>query len=275
MAEWLATKPFVTRLPIYWERLRSYLSPGTFVIFDPPEDDAAVGQSKLLIGCIVEAKNCSDHADEQSFGLVINLFQVLDESQINELIICPIQDICIRNIPEIVQTECCLTVPTNSVTSIAFVFSLGQLERNEAMGCNGMDTLFLLRYRIDTQPVHPEWCLPYPSYYPAYHSNLPDCYPSRIWNALKVIRSEITRLMGRYSEKQGLYNTVRSKVTINNETWEYLVSKVSDVMGLPRTAITTSVKRLLLPGFTLKSVRLVSNSQMIRFETLHVQYADF
>ena len=276
MTEWLATKPFVTRPPIYCEtRLRTYLNPGTFVIFDPPEDDAAVGQSKLLIRCIVEAKNCSDHADEQSFGLVINLFQVLDESQINELIICPIQDICIRDIPEIVQTERCLTVPTNSVTSIAFVFSLGQLEQNEAMGCNGMDTLFLLRYRIDTQPVHPEWCLPYPSYYPAYHSNLPDCYLSRIWNALKVIRSEITHLMGCYSEKQGLYNTVCSKVTLNNETWEYfLVSKVSHVIGLRRTAIKTSVKWMLLPGLTLKSVRLISNIlQMIRFETLHDLHA--
>ena len=269
MADWSATQPRVTEPPVYCERLRAYLSPGTFVIIDcsGENNEEIIGQETLTrrqIGCIVGA---GDVVNLETC-VVVNLFHVLEVNEFKALNIRPVQDLRIRDIPEITQTISCTQVPSKAVASIAFVFPLNELKENEAICCHGMDTLFVLRFRSTVEPVNPGWCLPFPSRYLAYRQRLPDCYASRIWNSLKVIRSEISRLLGRYSEKQGIFNTVRSKVTINNDTWEYLLFKVSAVTGMPRETITTSVKRLLLPGLTLKSVRVSSNGLMIRFETL-------
>ena len=223
--------------------------------------------SNLVVGCIVRSGNDCNKDTPETKCLVVNLFRRCNEKLFKDLHLRQIIDLRIRDIPEILQTTHCINIPTKAIASLAFVFSLDELEDNEAIGCQGMDSLYLLRFTEKGEPVNPEWCLPYPSRYVPYRQQLPDCYPSRIWNSLKVIRMEISRLLGRYSEKQGLYNTARAKVTINNETWEYLLSKVNSTTGMPRKAITSSVKRLLLPGLTLKSVRVLSNSAMIRFET--------
>ena len=268
---WLATRPRVTDPPLYCEKIRVYLSPGTFVILldwaNNVEDESNC-EPQRLIGCIVNSlgKKPDENGDD-CIWLTINLFNRVEESVLQDLHIRPIQDLRIRDITEIMQTASCIQVPTKAIISIAFVFSVTDLENNEAISCQGMDSLYVIRFKTNGEPVNPEWCLPYPSSYVTYRKLLPDCYPSRIWNALKVIRSEISRLLGRYSEKQGLHNSVRSKVTINNETWDYIISKVKAIVGMPHQSITTSVKRLLLPGLTLKSVRVMSNSTMIRFQT--------
>ena len=273
MADWSSTKPAVTDAPVYCESIRAYLSPGSFVIIERISDHEGEFQGKQQVGCIINSIDDFGNKRRSSPMLKINLFRILQDCEYDDLHIRKTQDLRIRDVQEIVQTFNCINLHPKAVVSLAFVFSLKELEDNEAIGCQGMDSLFLLRFRNQSEPVNPNWCLPFPSRYATFQRQLPDCYPSRIWNSLKVIRSEISRLLGRYSEKQGLFDSVRSKVTINKETWEYLLQKVQMVISTPRKTITSSVKRLLLPGLTLKSVRVQSHSTMIRFETqadLHI-----
>ena len=163
-----ATKPCVTEPPVYCERLRAYISPGTFVMIDWEDTDETLIEnenSNLVVGCIVRSVNDCKKDTPETKCLVVNLFRHCNEKLFKDLHLRQIIDLRIRDIPEILQTTHCINIPTKAIASLAFVFSLDELEDNEAIGCQGMDSLYLLRFTAKGEPVNPKWCLPYPSRY--------------------------------------------------------------------------------------------------------------
>jgi hypothetical protein len=93
------------------------------------------------------------------------------------------------------------------------------------------------------------------------------CYPERVWNGLQVLRSEISRQLGRFSEKQGTYTKTSSQVVLGREAWSYLLSKVATAIRPPIRRHTSAAKRVLESGLELKSLKQGFSSLFVRFET--------
>jgi hypothetical protein len=83
------------------------------------------------------------------------------------------------------------------------------------------------------------------------------------------MRAEISRHLGRCSEKQGLFARVSSNNVVGREAWRFLILKVGKAVRFPLTRLSRSTKRLLSPGMVLSSTPIVYDSVMVRFETEH------
>jgi hypothetical protein len=171
-------------------------------------------------------------------------------------------------IPQILRTPRCKRIDSSSVESIAWVFGTQHLDRRPNEGHQGMSNLFLLHYNDQGELMTTRDCYPFCSYYACHSLLVADCcYQERVWNGLQILRGEICRHLGRYSEKQGIFTKVSSQVVLGREAWLFLLSKVGSRVREPIGRNALISKRLVEPGLLLKSTQNTFYSTMIRFET--------
>jgi hypothetical protein len=131
-------------------------------------------------------------------------------------------------------------VATTDISNLAFVFTEASLQdgSNLFSTCQGMGNAFILRYRFNARGEDSEegdntrrrmqlltkipfkYCLPFPSSYK--NSKYHDCFARRVWNNLLLVKLEMTKLLGRYSQQQGLYGQDCARVNFNAETWGFI-----------------------------------------------------
>jgi hypothetical protein len=265
MAEWDQGDPLITQKLRYCPLLMSALSAGTFVLVSGVQDVVDV----KVVCCIVDCWGANGTSEP---SLKVNVFREVGDNFPLENV-RKVIDPTLHFVPEVVQTLEFRSISPNQIIDIAFVFKTSfLLDSPQYHVVQGISNVFQLRYRSDSSLIGVGKCLPFPSCYESF-SFYPDCYSSRIWNGLELIRDEMNRLLGRYAMSQGDYSKGNGKVTISKEVWEYIVRRLhviidGDCSQKLNTQTTKRIKRVLHPGFKLCSHRVVSNEgSFLRFQT--------
>jgi hypothetical protein len=252
--------------PVYCPQAKALLMPGNWVIFKNEEDTEFTRDENddETIGLIM-ATSVGDGFNTSR--LKVNLFSRVTKELTQDLRLRRFTNPLYKWIPQILRTPRCKWVDTTCVESIAWVFQTQHLDSNPHEGHQGMANLFLLHYNDLGELLSTAGCFPFCSYYSMYSLILADCHQERVWNGLQILRAEICRHLGRYSEKQGSFTRISSQVVLCREAWQFLLSKVERATGPPIGRNACNSKRVLQPGLVLKSTRNVFYSTMIRFET--------
>lgn len=231
---------------VYCKPMKALLAVGCFILFSSSSSD-----KQEQVGCIIGVSD-----DEE---IEINVFGVLPKLSTTPIV----------GLNQIQQSPQCIWVSTECIQNIAFVFNKKDFEDNLCFVARGMKNLYLLcDSRLDGSDLPEDQFRPFPSSYDHFKARLPDCYSSRIWHSLDLLRRELSRLLGRYSEKQGCFASAKSKVTISAETWHYILQFVGSYMSSPPRSYTSKrCRRVLETGLYLRSLRQVHESEMIRFAT--------
>lgn len=276
------TEPCVEGAPCYSEVLKADLLPGTFVLL--ADTSSVLGE--FVVARVVAV--VSDQLSSSSASVQVNIFRQMKEVlRDTEGILHPkvLRENHLRNLTEIVQTAELRVVPTIHIANLSFVFTLTSLQdtTNLFFTCQGMKLAFLLRFRLVQRgneategtsflvevPEDDEYCRPFPSSYK--NSRYHDCFALRVWNNVMTIKNEMTKLLGRYSQQQGLNGRERCRLAnFTLETWRFLCLQFrglfsdSDSCGV---SSRTRVYRITESGLTIKAARIQRSCTIMRFET--------
>lgn len=264
----------------YSEQLRADLVPGTFVLLD---DTTNTHSSGTIVARIVKA---AVGTRSPSVSVEVNIFENFNEFGTKEGILSPpgVSESHLKHLPELVQTTKVRVVEMTHVSNLAFVFTQASLQDASSMyfTCQGMANAFLLRYRFDpykesdfedvrrmkslsTIPFN--FCLPFPSCY--RNSKYPDCFARRVWNNLLLVKLEMAKLLGRYSQQQGLYGRECARLYFTAETWGFLCLQCTNLFSASdfRPSKRTRLHRVVQSGLVVKAARVHKTCVLLRFET--------
>ena len=232
---WSECMPKITGAPIFCELLRGLVHPGTFVVY-----------GKRSFGRILNSK-----FENEMLQVVINVYTALESTKLR---ITRDTDSRTHGVVELVQTNEIAMISPRIIQDFAFVFSLESFLKDEVFGCQGMTNVFILRYRSDSELVAE--FKTFPCNHPELYTTMNEDYSFRMFHDLKRLRRELGRLMGRYSMKQGSYCKNAGDIVASREFWNYLAYRVSSaVFEYEPDVKRRKIDRVLLPNFTLKSVR--------------------
>jgi hypothetical protein len=216
----------------------------------------------------------------------VNIFRRLTELSATEGFLHPkvLDENHLRHLPEIVQTPEIRLISSNEIINLAFVFTMVSLQDscNLFSTCQGMAIAFIVRYRWShlgkSQPmlidVPDGCCLPFPSSY--RNSRYHDCFPSRIWNGVICVKLEITKLLGRYSQQQGLYGKEGCRLSnFTAEAWGFLKLQFDNLFDdtiSGGVSIRIRRHRVTQSGLVVKAAQVNKSCTILRFETkTHLQ----
>jgi hypothetical protein len=238
----------------YSKQLKTDLVPGTFVLVVA---SAKISSNSSRQGRDIVARIVRTVGGGPPLSVEVNIFRKMSEvvarrqQEQREHTLLPqgLRECHLRHIPEIVQTTELRVVAMTDITNLAFVFTTESLEdtRNFYFTyCQGMENAFLLRYRVNpprednSSNQHAEeetpflidipmrCCLPFPSCYA--NSRYHDCFARRIWNNIVLVKLEIMKLLGRYSQRQGLFGCECARLYLTAETWGFICLQRNDVL---------------------------------------------
>ena len=268
----------------YSKQLKTNLLPGTFVMLAvATADDVSDSRADTIVARIVMAVG-----GRPSLSVEVNIFKRISEvsgQPQREDVLLPqrVVENHLRHVPEIVQTTELRVVAMTEITNLAFVFTEDSLKdaSNFYFACQGMANAFLLRYRVHLREegqedarevpffikVPMEYCLPFPSCY--VNSGYFDCFARRIWNNMVLVKLEIAKLLGRYSQQQGLFGRACTRLFFTAETWGFLCLQCSDVLNPLEfgSSKRSRVHRMVESGLVVKAARVQKSCTIMRFST--------
>jgi len=173
----------------------------------------------------------------------------------------------------------------SEIANLAFVFTEASLKdtSNFNFTCQGMANAFLLRYRVDPKEIdsiHRDagevpffmkipmgYCLPFPSCYE--NSRYHDCFARHIWNNIVLVKLEMMKLLGRYSQQQGLFGRESTRLYLTAETWGFICLQCNDVLQKSDFGSSTRfrVHRMVESGLVVKAARIQKSCTVLRFST--------
>jgi hypothetical protein len=299
---WDQAEPLCEGAPCYSQVLKADLLPGTFVLLGTSTTSRTASSTTTAL-----STNSSDATDEggktnvvarivavvvssQPPSVCVNIFRYMKEAQKTEGFLCPhlLNENHLRHLTEIVQTTELRIVPTIDIVNLSFVFTMASLQdpSNLFFACQGMVFAFLLRYRfipndggVGSSAREPSllldvpcgYCLPFPSRYK--NSRYNDCFAHRIWNNVITIKMEMTKLLGRYSQQQGLYGKEHCRLSnVTPETWGFLKQQFGNLVGdssgcAGLSSSRVRVYRVSESGLVVRAARIKKSCTLLRFET--------
>ncbi len=280
----------------YSPQLKTDLVPGTFVLLLV----ATTNVSNCIGGRDIVARIVRAVGGNPSLLVEVNVFKKLSEvvagQEHTERTLWPqgFVENHLRHIPEIVQTTELRVVAMTDITNLAFVFTEASLNdtKNFYYCCQGMTNAFLLQYRVEdpatirredddtshinargdevtpfliTMPM--ENCLPFPSCYE--NSRYFDCFARRIRNNIVLVKLEIMKLLGRYSQQQGLFGRECARLYLTAETWGFICLQCSDIINVSDFGSSKRyrVHRMVEVGLVVKAARLQKSCTIMQFST--------
>eukprot|EP00978_Attheya_sp_CCMP212_P027678 scaffold93282_cov39-Attheya_sp.AAC.1 len=107
-------------------------------------------------------------------------------------------------------TECVMLleycwVKSDAIQELLWVF---RPDSTNALLVEGMTYGRVIRYRLDPigygiEEIPEHTCLAFPSMYSEYQSMYVDCYATRVWHTITLIRKKISAILNQVSMKQG------------------------------------------------------------------------
>jgi hypothetical protein len=244
---WDACEPHYSQLPFFSPSLKSMVAVGTFFKCD----------DRILRVVSHEGMNCGEKLDPR---LLLNEFILLKHSEIKQ---APIFSGAGREHVEVVQTLHQYTVSDASTLKlIVFVLSLVELESAKYVGGDGMEDLYVLRYRSDSKRI-PKVFVAFPDDSPFYPL-IENSYALEVYKDLARIADAAALILTRAAESQSILCTGRQQLTIHPRTWAYLKNKVN--VEAHEVDLTTFRKRTLA-GMKTASYSQLHKCEYLRFET--------
>ena len=172
-------------------------------------------------------------------------------------------------------------VSITDITNLAFVFTEASLHdpSNFFFTCQIMSLAFPLRFRVSQSDdqnskrgelltkMPLEYCLPFPSCYEdsKYH----DCFARRVWNNIVLMKLEIMKLLGRYSQQQSLYGQESSRLYLTAETWGLICLQCTNLFSTSDFGSSKIVRlhRIVESGLFVKAARVQKTCAVMRFST--------
>jgi hypothetical protein len=142
---------------------------------------------------------------------------------------------------ELVQTCNGSYIYANNLEAIVFVLCPEDLESAKYVGGDGMEDLFVLRYRSDDKEIHKSF-VPFPDDLPSYPV-IKDSYAFEVYKDLGRIADLAAMILTRQAESQMMICTGRGQLSIHKHTWAYLKSKLN--VEVHPVDLTTFRKRTL------------------------------
>lgn len=263
----------------YSTLLQADVVPGTFVLLG--------GATPNVVARIVKVVG--------SFSVEVNIFKMKSELMLPAerrgdgiSLHHGIVDNHLQHIPEVIQTTELRIVSMVEISNLAFVFTESALQdtANLYCICQGMAIAFVVRYRAERRENDEDFvcdnesggilvltkipsncCLPFPSCYKG--SKYPDCFPRRVWNNIITVKLEMTKLLGRYSQQQGLFGRECARLYLTAETWGFIRLQCSDILSEADFASSKRfrVHRVVESGLVVKAARVQKECTIMRFST--------
>jgi hypothetical protein len=170
----------------------------------------------------------------------------------------------LRDIPELVISSETCEFASDDVT-LVFVFHYEQLDDKlvTTSYIQGMVNVYLLRYDVSGDDVPQSEFFSFPSQQISFCGV---CIASSVWKSLVSIQEELHRLMGRVSERQGIFCVARGVVRgLPLYSWRYIRNVASGIEVISTTR--SQSKRIFHSGLELTSKRVKKSCVLIRFET--------
>jgi hypothetical protein len=255
-----ATIPSYDGDPIYIPILKTFLSIGSFVVFEEQVAGSSGGTENELpaVGRIVMQINREN--------LMINVFHPIKKQPWADSIIL-ISDGLASHAPEVVQSSTITKVPITSVIEIAFIFTK---ERVNQIGISleGMAHTYVCRFNSDQTPIQ-DSASPFFSFASQSfdHSLLDSCYNSRVWESLESVRDVIYSKMNSMSERQGNHCKMTVKIILSHEGWSYIRRNLERRGMESRIFVCRSIRSRLVGALTSVSHRIERPAEFFRFET--------
>jgi hypothetical protein len=142
-----------------------------------------------------------------------------------------------------------------------FVLRPEDLESAKYVGGDGMEDLFVLRYRSDDKEIIKTF-VPFPDNLPSYPV-IKDSYAFKVYKDLGRIAESAATILTRQTESQMMICTGRGQLTIHKRTWAYLKSKLN--VEVHPVDLTTFRKR------TLSGMKTAGYSQLRKCEYLRLE----
>ncbi len=244
MATWDACEPQYSQLPFYSSTLRSMVAVGTF--FNVDQRIFRVVSHEIKVG------------EKLNTRVLLNEFVYFKESGITK---APIFLGVGRDHKELVQTRNGFYVYAQDLEAVVFVLRPADLESAQYVGGDGMEDLYVLRYRCDDKEI-PKTFVPFPDDSPFYPL-IEDSYALEVYKDLGRISDSAATILTRQAESQMMICTGRGQVSIHKRTWAYLKSKLN-VEAHP-VDLTTFRKR------TLSGMKTAGYSQLRKCEYLRLE----
>jgi hypothetical protein len=199
---WDRCAPHYSQPPIYIKHLRTMLAVGTFVSVGDKE--------KTKIFRIVSYKATTVTLNEFAPFAVTNL-----PSR------APIAEGWGRYLNELVMMSSLESFESESLKlEVAFVMSEQELEEREFQRADGIDTLKVVRYRSDNQPLG-ETFFGFPDWSPEYPL-IEASYSMVVFDGLSRIADKAGDLLTREAVSQGEFPSVRGEVAMDPRTIAYI-----------------------------------------------------
>jgi hypothetical protein len=91
-----------------------------------------------------------------------------------------------------------------------------------------------------------------------------------VWNKVMAIKNEMTKLLGRYSQQQGMYGRERCRLAnVTSEPWAFLNWQFKDLSSASDCGVSSRIRvyRITESGMTIKAARIQRSCTIMRFET--------
>jgi hypothetical protein len=236
--------------PIGIPSLQGYYYPGTSVM--------------LQSGLIVYLK-CNRNA----LGTTVEVepMKRFSEAQASfKIVRQPITEPNLVGLNELVTTGKSVSISVDDIQELVFIFHAEKLIEDFPQAfLHGMENVFVCRYDHQGNTHDTERWATFPSDMEVYKANNIPCQNSDIWRSLIDIQYEMHKILGRVSEKQGLFSRNRSNLRLSLTSW-YYIRRVCNRVPC-HEGIRKSRKRLLSHGLQLSSVQKKASTSLIRFET--------
>ena len=257
-----APNPCVLETPVYISKAKGLFSPGTFVelangtvamiLKTDGLDNSGLPQSDLPVSLRPKRVKVAFLRHFANREFIIARSQCLDPD-------------C-RYVPELFITNDDEVVSTQDIRRICFVFH-PSMPSLKLVCIQGMSAVYVCRYDQTGAEIDMELWRRYPSDYEEYTDVYPNCVPSTVWKAVSATQQAFRKLLGRVSEKQGMYPKGRSNLRLPPEAWQYIKGKIEDSIPM-RERRRSTVKRTVRSGLVLTTERDSRISELYRFETI-------
>ena len=178
MATWDACEPQYSQLPFYSSTLRSMVAVGTF--FNVDQRIFRVVSHEIKVG------------EKLNTRVLLNEFVYFKESGITK---APIFSGAGRDHKELVQTRNGFYVYAQDLEAVVFVLRPTDLESAQYVGGDGMEDLYVLRYRCDDKEI-PKTFVPFPDDSPFYPL-IEDSYALEVYKDLGRISDSAATILTR------------------------------------------------------------------------------
>jgi hypothetical protein len=272
----------------YSRHLKANLLPGTFVLLLSPSNNVHHFGGAIVARIVDVVETSLSRLRATTPSVKVNIFKGMTELSTTETFLHPklLVEPHLRHLPEIVQTPEIRLVASNDIVNLAFVFTMASLKDSSNLfsACQGMTIAFIVRYRstssqreksepVVMMDVPDGCCLLFPSSY--QNSGYHDCYPSRIWHSLICVKLEMAKLLGRYSQQQGLYGKEGCRLSnFTPESWGFLKLQFDNLVSHDSSAelsagasIRIRRHRISQSGLIVKAAQIIKSCTVLRFET--------